>query len=69
MKKKSTALLCNLPGKPVKKKNAKFQILSIFANANLSSINSIIVGAHTIKSPEMAELTRMTGKMKKNNLI
>jgi hypothetical protein len=50
-----------------KKKNAKFQILSIFANANLSSINSIIVGAHTIKSPEMAELTRMTGKMKITN--
>lgn len=47
-----------------KKKKSKFQTLSIFANANLSTIDSIIFAAHTIKSPEMAELTRMTGKMK-----
>jgi len=50
-----------------KKKNARFQTLSIFANANLSTIDSIIFAAHTIKSPEMAELTRMTGKMKITN--
>ena len=50
-----------------KKKNAKFQTLSIFANANLSTIDSIIFAAHTIQSPEMAELTRMTGKMKITN--
>ena len=39
----------------------------IFEIAYLCIINSFITVSHTIKSPEMAELTRMTGQMKITN--
>lgn len=50
-----------------KMKQAKFQTLSIFANEQLSVIDSILLTADQIQSPEMVELTRITGKMSIKN--